>query len=381
MRRITLFPLGIVIAFLMSWYMATFRFSFFYQEIDLLPILAVLVIISFVFAVALPFSKIYHTPETVSNDYLTFYMQALVVVIFFLVELASFGVPLFGLDRSDFTGFKSLHVIFYAFIFYLNIKAATFASIRPALLIFVVSCLLGALMLTRQLLMYSFLVFVISLASQGKIKLWQILIMCALVVVAFSTLGNIRESDGGDLIFIVGGANEDGRKLPASLYWMWLYVVCPIYNLSYNFQSHDILEIRIDDVKALLTNIFVPEFFYARFEILRPEPDYVIPYLNVASGFGLTAKLAGIVGVFIHSISLLIFYFLGLIFLNGKYKTAFIVHFSACAILFFFDNKFIQAEYYLTFVYLYLFSFASFFVRYFMFYKGRQRSLIVADDD
>ncbi|MEB0041509.1 hypothetical protein, partial [Pseudomonas sp. MH10] len=60
---------------------------------------------------------------------------------------------------------------------------------------------------------------------------------------------------------------------------------------------------------------------------------------------------------------------------------AFIVHFSACAILFFFDNKFIQAEYYLAFVYLYLFSFTGCLVKYFMFYKRGQRSLVVADDD
>ncbi|MGS0738603.1 hypothetical protein ACVBEG_19210 [Pseudomonas sp. GG8] len=359
MNRLTLFPAGIIIAFSLSLFLATFRLSYFYDEVDLLPSLAVLVIVVCTFIMAAPFSKLGSLPAPTPKEYSIFYIQTLFVFIYFLVELGVYGIPLLGLDRSEFTGVKTWHVLFYGFLFYLNVKSSTLKSLKPSVLIFIVSSTLGALMMTRQLMMYSFLVLIISLTSRGKLKAWHIVTMCALVSVLFGMLGNIRESGDGDYILKVGGANDKGLQVPSSLYWMWLYIVCPIYNLSYNFKGHDIFEIRIDDVKVLLVNIFVPEFLYTRLDVVRPEPDYVMPHLNVASGFGLSVKYAGVFGVLVHSLSLLLFYLIGIFSLSGKYKVAFTVHFSACAILFFFNNTFTQAEYYLVFSYIYVFAVVS----------------------
>lgn len=359
MIRNIYFPLVMFWVFLFSMILASIKLSDSYSDLDFIPsffialLLALLVLIQRL----LPKKKVV---TLVKRDFKKsrLYWQLAVVSIFFVIELVVFGVPLLGGSRFDFTGFKGLHVAFYGYLFFLNVKSASVGRVRDSLITFAISAMLGMLLMTRQLIMYSFLALLISLLLSDKIRLKSTVFLMIPMVFLFGFLGDLRDSTVENFIYIVGGANDLGKQIPSGLYWIWLYIATPIYNLMYNF-GDSIFSLRFENAGAFFSQIFVPEFLATRFDVVPEKPNLVVEVFNVASGYGLSAKYAGLLGILIHALAIMAFYFIGKIISFGIYKRIFAVHFSICSIFFMFDNTFTRAEYSLVFIYIFLFSLFS----------------------
>ena len=358
MIRNIYFPQVMFWAFLFSMLLASIELSDSYLALDFIPIvfmaflLALLVLIQRL----LPKKKV----NLVERDFekSKFYWQLILVSIFFVVELVVFGCPLLGGSRFDFTGFNVLHVAFYGYLFFLNVKAASLGRVSDSLITFLITAVFGALLMTRQLIMYSFLGLFISLLFSGKIRLKSSLFLIMTVSFLFGFLGDLRESNVENFIYIVGGANDLGKLIPSGFYWVWLYIATPIYNLMYNL-GDSIFSLRFENLGAFFSQIFVPEFLATRLEVVPEKPNLIVEVFNVSTGFGLSAKYAGLLGILIHTLAIMTFYFIGKVITFGKYKRIFIIHFSFCSIFFIFTNTFTRAEYFLVFIYIFLFSFLS----------------------
>ncbi len=353
------FPLIMFWVFLFSMILASVKLSDSYSDLDLIPsfLIALLLALLSLIPHLLPMKKVaILSKDKYKNTFL--FWQLAVVSIFFVIELGIFGVPLLGGARGDFTGFKGLHVAFYGFIFYLNVKSAAIGSVRDSLITFIISSLFGILLMTRQMIMYSFLAFFISLLFAGKITIKTVLVLLVPLVLLFGFLGDLRDSTVENFIYIIGGANELGRQIPSGLYWIWLYIATPIYNLMYNL-GDSLFSLRVESPSAFFSQIFVPDFLANRFDVVPEKPNLVVEAFNVASGFGLSAKYAGLLGISIHALIIMIFYFIGKLISFGIYKRFFAVHFSICSIFFIFDNTFTRAEYFIVFVYIFIFSVLS----------------------
>lgn len=290
------------------------------------------------------------------------FIQLVLIGVFFASEFYVYGVPLLVGSRAEFTGFDVLHVAAYGYLFYLNARSVTTGRFSSALAVFILSCIIGALMLSRQLMMYSFLVFSIGLLYSGKVKIRSIVILLCMVVALFGVLGEIRESGGEEYIYEIGGANELGRKVPSSIYWIWLYMSSPIYNLLYNLPDN-LFALDVSSPGRFLAQIVMPEFLATRLNLVPDKPMFVMEHLNVATGFGLSARYAGLLGVLIHFCFIVLFYMFGRIALRGFYRRVFVLHFSVCAVLFVFDNNFTRTEYFMVFVYVFFFYCADLFLK------------------
>lgn len=360
MRRHIYFPFIMLWAFLFSMFFASIELSDYYSALDFIPCFIILILLAVLILIQkmLPMKKVATLLNVASNNVL-FYRQLAAVTIFFIIELGIYGVPLLGMSREDFTGIKVLHVAFYGFIFYLNVKAVSIRNIRVSSVTFIVSSVMGMLMMTRQLIMYSFLAFLISLLFVGKITTKRVVFCVVFLLMPmfflFGFLGDMREGNVENLIYAVGGANDLGRQIPSGLYWIWLYIATPIYNLMDNL-GDSIFTLRFENYEAFFGQIFVPQFLATRFDLVAEKPNLVIDVLNVASGYGLSAKYAGLLGIIIHTLAIILFYLIGKRIVFGIYKKAFDVHFSICSMLFIFSNTFTRAEYFIVFIYIFLFS-------------------------
>lgn len=365
MVKCVFFPFGVFWFFAVSTILALTELSVFFDVYEIYKIFPVLILLAFfaLFPLVSP-RKRKHMSEVeceIKTEYGTFF-QLVLLGIFFASEFAVYGVPFLVGSRAEFKGFDVLHVAAYGYLFYLNARTVTAGRFSAALTVFIFSCIVGALMLSRQLMMYSFLVFSIGLLYSGKIKLRSIVILLSVVVALFGILGEIRESGGGGYIYEVGGANELGAKVPSSIYWVWLYMSSPVYNLLYNLPDN-LFTLDVSNPGRFLAQIIIPEFLATRLDLVPDKPMFVMEHLNVATGFGLSARYAGLLGVLIHFCFIVMFYMIGRIALRSFYRRVFVLHFSICAVLFVFDNKFTQAEYFMVFVYIFIFYGANLFLK------------------
>ncbi|HDV3859881.1 TPA: hypothetical protein RH246_004581, partial [Escherichia coli] len=139
----------------------------------------------------------------------------IVSVVGFAIEFAVGGMPIL-VGRENAVTIPMFHVMFYSFIIMSVLMASVYGRKRDMVFSLTCAMVISALMLSRQMMIVSFIIAVIAIASKTRFtrknKLYLLASFVA-VIVAFGILGNLRQQLSGDYIndyiHTIGGANAD----------------------------------------------------------------------------------------------------------------------------------------------------------------------------
>lgn len=209
------------------------------------------------------------------------------------------------------------------------------------------------------MMIVSFIIVVIAIASKirfnSKNKIYLIVSFAAVVVI-FGILGNLRQQLSGDYvndyIYRVGGANADGMRIGDTMYWLWLYIASPVYNLMQNLDSYyqygNSCNVSISYGScegSYLLSVIVPDtiskYFSEPFEI-----DMVMKHLNAGTAFSASARILGFAGILIQIVFQLMLYIVGILLTTKRNRRAFVVYFSVLSFFMIFDNLFVKGEFF-----------------------------------
>ncbi|WP_162940710.1 hypothetical protein [Rahnella bruchi] len=302
--------------------------------------------------------------EALGNS--TLYKRFLIISLAgFFVEFSIYGIPaLSPLGRDGFAGLPVLHVIFYSSAIISVLFASLYSGVKQTACCLLVSFLVSSAILSRQLMMISFVVMLISIVIRHKLsKIQYIKITASIlgIIFAFGVLGNIRQQISGDYIdnyiIKIGGANSAGASIGDSFYWIWLYIASPVYNLYLNFMDYDTygygcnMAISYGSCSgSLFSDVILPNTIAKYTGNTEFFIDLVKSHLNAGTAFSAPARIFGISGVIIQIILQIIFYYIGLLFTPKRVKLAFIVYFSSLSMFMIFDNLFIRGEFFIGFL-------------------------------
>ncbi|WP_407503930.1 O-antigen polymerase [Acinetobacter baumannii] len=368
MTRFFIYPLNIGCVLIFALALSLFNFSSFYQQPMFLEILLVLMMSGLYFTQNIIFNRRinFNVSQSVSPNK---YKKYLWFSFFgFLIEFGLFGIPLLSnAARGELKVIPVFHVIFYSCAFVSVIFASLYSSKKDIFICLSVVFLISFLLLSRQMMMVAFLIFLISSSIRYKIsfaKFIKIVIYLLVIVILFGVIGNLRQKLTGDyvdqFIIVVGGANANGEKLGDVFYWVWLYIASPIYNFLVNINSYystgDFCNTRVYYGSCsgnyfsavLLPDTLVKYLGFDQFDI-----DLEVSHLNVGTGYAAAARILGVPGVFIQIVLQGIFYYVGYRFMAPNYRVAFIVYFSTLSCFMIFDNLFTHGEFFFVFILLY----------------------------
>ena len=294
---------------------------------------------------------------------------ALISAIGFSIEFYLGGVPIL-VGREVAVTLPVLHVVFYSCAIVSVLFASIYGTKNEMILALLYAFVISALMLSRQMMIVAFFIALISISSKIKftrtmnIKLIATILF---VIVIFGMLGNLRQQLSGDYVndYIqeIGGANDNGLMIGDSLYWVWLYIASPIYNLVLNINSYyeygdmcnKLVVYGTCDANYVLS-VLVPDTFSKHF-MDQFYVDMVMGHLNAGTAFSAPVRLLGLTGLCIQFILQIIFYAAGLMLTNEKNRTAFIVYFSALSLFMIFDNLYIRGEFFFGFILIFICGF------------------------
>lgn len=365
MYRLLTYPLNVAFMLSIALILSLLNLSYFYEtpsSEDILYILAM--ILSYTF-IGIFLNR--YRPVTKTSDSLSFlYLKFLVIsVIGFSVELAIYGAPiLLTTGRENYGGIPVLHVVFYSSSMASVLFASLYSGKRAIAVALICSFCISALLLSRQMMMVTFAILILSIATRYRITKAQWIktaALCVGVIFIFGLIGNIRQQLAGDYvdnyILTVGGANSSGSEIGASLYWPWLYIASPLYNLILNINNHlnfsDSCNQAIafgscsgDYVSAVIMPNTISKYFGAQDFVI----DMKMAHLNAGTAFSAAARIAGGAGIAIQIILQAVFYAIGYVLVNKKLRVAFTVYFSVLSLYMIFDNLYIHGEFFFVFV-------------------------------
>ena len=373
MHKFFIYPLNVLVIFLFSIAISLFEFSYFYEPIQIKGI-AFLAVMIFFYCVQYPFLKdkvyiISDEHKKLSNTYKWFLA---ISVLGCLIEAALIGLPILSSSgRDEFVGIPILHVVFYSLSMVSVLYASLYSTKKDIIICFFIVVILSFVWLSRQLMIISFLILVISMIVRfrtEKLPWFKIIASITGIVILFALIGDYRQKLSGDYvedyILVIGGANAQGEQLGSILYWLWLYLASPIYNLILNFDSYYLYGEQCNTNVyygscdgSYITAVLLPDIFVKYLSFDKFAFDLEIPFLNVGTGFVEAARIMGLPGValqiFLHGL----FFFIGYKLMPIKSKNAFIVYYSALSILMVFNNTFIKGEMFFVFIILFLMRF------------------------
>ncbi|WP_151829919.1 O-antigen polymerase, partial [Acinetobacter ursingii] len=343
MIKFLIYPLNIATVLFFALFCSLFNLSSFFEEVSFNSF-ALIVCICCIYIIQYFFIKdrVKLNKEVEVNPFI--YKKYLIFgFVGFLVEFMFYGVPLLSSSgRDSYGGIPVLHVVFYSCIFVSVLFSSLYAKKNNIILCLVSVLILSVFLLSRQLMMVSFLIVLISSMIRYEIskKTWiKTLLSLVAVVFLFSVIGNYRQKLSGDYvdqyIIVIGGANKNGELLGEVLYWVWLYVASPIYNLIVNFGSYYQYGEKCNTAiyygscsggyipAVLLPDTIVKYLGFDKFVI-----DLAVSHLNVGTGFSAAASLMGFSGVLLQILLQSFFYVFAYRLIAYRFNAAFIVYFS-----------------------------------------------------
>lgn len=368
MNRFFIYPMNIGCILLLALFFSLFNFSTFFNPPNSYEILSI-AILSSLFFLQYPFFKKKINLNLDAGVNKSAYKKYLYFgLIGFFVEFLIFGAPLFSeYGREDIGSIPTLHVIFYSCIFVSILFSSLYSTKKDIFICLSIALLLSSLLLSRQMIMVSFLILLVSISVRFKIKtstFLKILFSLIAITFLFGILGNLRQTLAGDYvdqyIIVIGGANENGEKLGDIIYWLWLYIASPMYNLFVNIAGYYSVGDRCNTnayygscTGNYALTILTPDAVLNYLGIDKFEIDLAIPHLNVGTGYAAAARILGIPGIILQIILYSILYFVGYRLMDHKFKPAYIVYFSVLSAFMIFDNLFIRIEFFFVFILLY----------------------------
>lgn len=369
MYKFFIYPLNIGCVLLLGLVFSLFHFSDFFDQPNFYEILLIVVIAGFYFFQYIFFKRSINLNinESLSSSVYKKYLWF--SLIGFFVEFGLYGVPLLSSSgRDEISGIPVLHVIFYSCAFVAVIFSSLYSKKIDIFFCLFTILILSVLLLSRQMMMISFLIFLIASSMRYNITasaFIKIIVSLMIVIVLFGVIGNLRQKLSGDYvdqyIIVIGGANANGEKLGDIFYWIWLYIASPVYNFWVNIGSY----YRVGDLcnsniypgscsgnyfsAVMLPDTFVKYLGFDRFDI-----DLQVQHLNVGTGFAAAARIWGVPGVLLQIVLQGFFYYFGYKIIAPKLKLAYVVYFSALSFFMIFDNLFVRAEFFFVFILLFL---------------------------
>ncbi|HCA0683301.1 TPA: hypothetical protein MNM99_001916 [Citrobacter freundii] len=366
MFKFLIYPLNTALILTLSLFFSLLNLSWFYAEPDEIGILYLLIIIFF----HLFLSTIsYWLPKSELKNYginkNTYRYMLYISLGGFFVEFALLGIPLlFDGGRDNYISLPVLHVVFYSLLLCSAIFAALYSSTKELIICLGCIFIVAILLLSRQMIMMSSIMTVIALSLRYKVSCKAVIkFVCygSLLIIIFGLLGNLRQQLSGDYvdgyIYIVGGANGRGALLWESIYWIWLYIASPIYNLLLNFSSYDNYGHACNTATNFgscqgdyISNVILPNTFTKYLNLEPFEIDLVVKHLNVGTGYAAAARIMGVWGVVIQLVFQLLLFLIGYIITPKHIKEVFVVYFSTLSFFMLFDNLFVKGEFFFGFV-------------------------------
>lgn len=366
MFNIFLFPLNIVISLSICFFLSLLSYSWIYPEVTTNDALNLLIMI-FLYLMIYIFMYKSKRP-TIHNDcglsgvYKKFMSLSLIG---FVCEFYLYGVPiLMKGGRDEYAGIPVLHVIFYSSAIIAVLLSSLYSSKKALTLSILVALCISVLTLSRQMMMVVFAITLISAMVRYKITakvLFYTVLAFAALGSTFGLIGNIRQQISGDYIddyiLVIGGANSGGQEIGSSLYWLWLYMATPIYNLMLNLNHFDVVGSGCVQAyfsgscdgsfvsSVLLPNTIAKYAGQSEFKI-----DLVIPFLNAGTGYSTAARILGLWGVVLQILIQVFYYLVGYLLTPKKLRVAFIVYFSALSMFMIFDSLYTRGEFFFGFI-------------------------------
>ncbi|WBM55376.1 hypothetical protein M2M22_17280 [Enterobacter hormaechei] len=284
----------------------------------------------------------------------------------FAIEFIVGGMPIL-VGRESAVTIPVFHVIFYSCIIMSVLMASVYGRKRDVAFSLTYAIVMSALMLSRQMMIVSFIITVIAIASKTKFNKknkFYLLASFVAVIVVFGILGNLRQQLSGDYvsdyIYAVGGANAEGMRIGDTMYWLWLYIASPVYNLVQNLDSYyqygDNCNMSIAYGTCsgnYLLSVIVPDtiskYFSEPFEI-----DMVMKHLNAGTAFSASSRILGLAGILIQILFQLMLYIVGILLTTKRNRRAFVVYFSVLSFFMIFDNLYVKGEFFFVFIMLFL---------------------------
>lgn len=366
MKNAILFPLNILIAFGFCVLISLSSLSDFYASPDsyALMVMSIMLGIYALFSIVMIRKKRLKIDASAGLEraYRPFLIAA---VIGFAVEFSIYGVPfLLSGGRDNYTGIPVLHVVFYSCAVISVLFSSLYSNKRQLAASILAVIAIGFLTLSRQMIMVSFCILIISSLSRYRLNkkvAFRVLLLVAVLFGSFGFVGDIRQKMSGDYvdnyIFLVGGANAEGEALGSSLYWLWIYMATPVYNLIHNLHDYNFYGGFCGPTDTIgtcngsyISTVLIPNTI-AKY---LGEPEFKIslevPYLNAGTGYAAAARLFGLPGVIIQLFAQFAYYFVGRIVTPVRMRTAYTVYFSALSVFMIFDDLYTHGEFFFGFI-------------------------------
>lgn len=365
MYRLISYPFNIAVALLLGLLLSLLNLSYFYKEPTSDDITQIALVI-LVYLIAGLFINRRRPALLWSKSLSLLYKPYLFIgVIGFCIEFYLYGAPMFlSTGREDYSGIPVMHVVFYSCSIMAVLFSALYSSKRALALSVITSFVLAALLLSRQMMMISFVVVIISIVTRYKINkklVFKTFLAAAVVIVLFGLAGNVRQQIAGDYvddyIIEVGGANNDGVAIGQTLYWIWLYIASPVYNLMLNLTDYDRFGESCNAAVAFgscrgdyLLSVIIPNTISKYLGADEFFIDMVMAHLNAGTAFSAAARILGLPGVILQAVLQILFFMFGHAITGEKLRPAFVVYFSTLSVFMIFDNLFIKGEFFFVFV-------------------------------
>lgn len=373
MNRFFLFPLNIAVMLAVSTLLAVLNLSVFFNKVYISDILLITTMMIGYLTLYFLIKKRLNLgrPDLYQIDRNIYSYRKFVYIstIIFVIQFGLYGIPALSYGgRDELKVLPVFHVIAYSCVLVAVLLSSLYSTKRNKVIVMIFATVLSILLLSRQLILVSFLVFVISILVQKDLSrkvYFKLFLVSIFIIIFFGVVGNFRQQLAGDYttdyILIVGGANEKGEKIGDILYWLWLYLASPIYNLIVNFDSYE--ESRNFCNNAVyygscdgnfIISVLTPDTFVKYLGFDEFLIDLEISYLNVGTGFAKAARILGIFGVLVQIIFHGVAFYIGSRIFSSKLRLAFIVYFSTLSIFMVFDNLYIRGEFFFVFIILFM---------------------------
>lgn len=354
--RLMSYPANIGVVLLMGIIFSAIPLSYFYETPDPFYILLLTSVCVFYIFISIFFKRDVYVDT--GNNGTSWKIYMMISTVGFAIEFIVGGMPIL-VGRESAVTIPVFHVIFYSCIIMSVLMASVYGRKRDVAFSLTYAIVMSALMLSRQMMIVSFIIAVIAIASKTKFnkknKLYLLASFVAVIVV-FGILGNLRQQLSGDYvsdyIYAVGGANAEGMRIGDTMYWLWLYIASPVYNLVQNLDSYyqygDSCNMSIAYGTCsgnYLLSVIVPDtiskYFAEPFEI-----DMVMKHLNAGTAFSASARNLGFVGIMLQIAFQLLLYVVGNALTTPRNRRAFVVYFSVLSFFMIFDNLFVKGEFF-----------------------------------
>lgn len=247
-----------------------------------------------------------------------------------------------------------INILGYCFLICTVLFSAAFGTKKQMSLCIIYIVGMSIIILSRQLTMVCVMVFSLCYISRYSVNFKRVLVIIGIlfcVIEFFSILGDYRQKLHGDYVVnyahFVGASTVQGESINDALYWLWLYIASPVYNMFYNYHSFNA---SLSPCYEFFTSECQGSFFSTNILPLTISKilnlpliteKLVVEHLNVSTAYARTILLFGSMGMIIYSILHVFFYVVGMKLCERDMRPVFKIYYSALSFFVIFYNVFI----------------------------------------